>query len=510
MLVANNLVLGGNQIVVVQQINMINNVKVCDYARYIRSSFKIDSEIKPPWAFFFNDKVRLRQGWKIHVSAVPNEALDIIDVIAPILVKEKIPFKVVRGTKEHLMINSGLPVETALGKFMTIYPKSDRNSIKLALKLSEITDNMHGPNIPTDIKIGNIVYVRYGAFKPYKKIDRFGRSILFIRGPDGKLYEDNRAVPFRPPFPINIPAEFVKKSSSFIYPDKERKGNYNATIVGNKYLIVEIIRSRITGSIFGAIDTNLFPVIRPVMLKQAKKYCIPDKIGGDALTRLKNQEKFHLYLSNKIPVPRTDGFFEENDIGYLPIDYIKGKTILNYIENFYFNHSFKSVKELNSRKKIIITSIVDILARLHALKVVHGDFNPQNLIIDKNDVIWIIDFESAHFEDEPSPNNGTGTPGFNSPQQRKKGETEMSDDVYSLGATILYILTGLHPETTCYSSNKEGLFLISSRNIFSKKLAKILALCLSEDWKKRPSAMEILELIKDEVNLYDGRGENEY
>ncbi|MBU0934192.1 MAG: ankyrin repeat domain-containing protein [Spirochaetes bacterium] len=98
----------------------------------------------------------------------------------------------------------------------------------------------------------------------------------------------------------------------------------------------------------------------------------------------------------------------------------------------------------------IFTNVIKILAYLHSLHppVIHRDINPKNLLLDKNGNVYLIDF---YFASNPWTDQAVssaifvGTPGYTIIEQYTNA-ISLSEDVYSLGATVLFLLTGRNPD----------------------------------------------------------------
>lgn len=112
------------------------------------------------------------QGWKLHLSTILTEAEQLIRVTVPLLFERDIYFKITKDDKILTLLNEGLLGSTQIGKFMTIYPANDYQANEIALIYADITRGFHGPVIITDLRLGDIVYSRYGSFNPIIKFDR--------------------------------------------------------------------------------------------------------------------------------------------------------------------------------------------------------------------------------------------------------------------------------------------------------------------------------------------------
>ena len=89
------------------------------------------------------------QGWKLHVSATIFNARTILKKILPVLLEQKISFKIISDEKNLLLLNSGEVASQQAGKFITIYPNNDDVSVKLGVELDNICHNFFSPEIVT-------------------------------------------------------------------------------------------------------------------------------------------------------------------------------------------------------------------------------------------------------------------------------------------------------------------------------------------------------------------------
>lgn len=109
-----------------------------------------------------------------------------------------------------------------------------------------------------------------------------------------------------------------------------------------------------------------------------------------------------------------------------------------------------------SRVIEIAISLIQPLHYLHSLSppVVHRDISPENIILKEDDTAVLIDFGAANEYLGTATGTMVGKQCYVSPEQFK-GKASTESDLYSLGATLYYLLTGGDPTPISVSSPKE-------------------------------------------------------
>lgn len=90
------------------------------------------------------------------------------------------------------------------------------------------------------------------------------------------------------------------------------------------------------------------------------------------------------------------------------------------------------------------------LAAAHEAGLIHRDIKPSNLMCGVEGIVKLADFGIAKATDSTGTaltrtGHIIGTPDFMSPEQCRAQSLEARSDIYSLGATYYYLLTGQHP-----------------------------------------------------------------
>jgi serine/threonine protein kinase len=125
--------------------------------------------------------------------------------------------------------------------------------------------------------------------------------------------------------------------------------------------------------------------------------------------------------------------------------YIRAKTLEQYLQS---GRTFTEAEV-----KQIAKALLEILIYLHELHppVIHRDIKPSNILLGErsgNSVgqVYLVDFGSV--QTVLATENGTrtvvGTYGYMPPEQFG-GRTVAASDLYSLGATLIYLMTGKSP-----------------------------------------------------------------
>ncbi|TPX32181.1 hypothetical protein SmJEL517_g04612 [Synchytrium microbalum] len=93
-----------------------------------------------------------------------------------------------------------------------------------------------------------------------------------------------------------------------------------------------------------------------------------------------------------------------------------------------------------------ILGVIEGLEYLHSLNIIHLDLKPDNILVMYDGTIRLADFGLSGFVFEfEGDRSAGGTPGFAAPEILLGGEVTCKVDVYSMGATLLEMLTGKSP-----------------------------------------------------------------
>ncbi len=160
-------------------------------------------------------------------------------------------------------------------------------------------------------------------------------------------------------------------------------------------------------------------------------------IRKSALKQFENEARILSQLQHPQIVRLLD-FFVEDHRAYLVLEHIDGASIRTIVERS------GPLSEENTRA--LANQMCDILSYLHSQipPVVHRDFTPDNLILNTNGTLKLIDFNVAQNTESTTTGTVVGKPAYLPPEQFRGTPTTQSD-IYAMGATLYFLLTGCDP-----------------------------------------------------------------
>jgi len=436
--------------------------RLCD--RYL--SIKAPDSI---WRFsrFSNDD-DIEQGWKLHISATILSATGTLAVVAPYLKQANALFKAPSSLEELEKLNSGLYYGySQVGKFITVYPRNTSEAVSMARDLDRLTTGRGGPRIPFDSQFapGSSVYYRYGSFG-LQMPD--GSVTDALRDPDGNLVEDSRAE--KPQWIVD----------PFVQPNARPLKSSTYGLGTAPFRVVQALSQRGKGGVYQAMDLRFDPP-RPCIIKQGRAGGEISWDGRDGTSILKRERQALESLARAgIEVPVVYAKFKIDQHYYLVMEQVEGETLQTFLEKRQRRLSIRRVLEFARQ-------ISSLLARIHRAGWLWLDCKPANLILTRNGTLRPLDFEGACSIKRAVSSNWQ-TPAFKSPEIIN-GENCLSPsvDMYALGVTCYFLLTGRLPE----NSNRKSMF---GRDV-PKHLRGIIENLLSPDPHVRPRAEELTTLL---------------
>lgn len=376
------------------------------------------------WLYLSDPRMpAMEHGWKLHVSARPDDFAGTMDLLVPVLLRYTCQAKFARSTEVLDELNAGVRDPALVGKAVTVYPR-EQDVAALGRELADALAGRSGPRVLSDRRIrpDAPVYYRYGPFRA----PGASESQLAMTGPGGQRFSGRAGNRYRQP-------PWVDDPFGAAAPDPGRA----ARLVGGRYRITGGIARSPHGDVYRAEDTTTGD---RVVVKQARAYTGEDAQGVDARGRLRNERAVLAALDGLDTVPRVvdhlrhgeDEFLVTTDCG--PRDL--RRDVLEH--GPYRNDDHGPGRQVHTLARQLLAA----LDAVHARGVVMCDLKPGNVVIGPDGDCRLVDFGiSALGTDRPAG----ATPGYTLPVYRAGSPPDPSDDLYALGATLHYALTGMDP-----------------------------------------------------------------
>ena len=143
---------------------------------------------------------------------------------------------------------------------------------------------------------------------------------------------------------------------------------------------------------------------------------------------------------NHPAIPAIFDRFGEGNCHYLVMDFIEGRNLEEVLVE-------QDGPLPESRVVEIARELCDVLSYLHSFDppVIYRDMKPGNVIVKPDGHVALIDFGIARIFSPQGKATLIGTPGFAPPEQYA-GKVDQRSDIYSLAASLHYMVTGRDPE----------------------------------------------------------------
>lgn len=135
-------------------------------------------------------------------------------------------------------------------------------------------------------------------------------------------------------------------------------------------------------------------------------------------------------------------------------------------DHFYLVQEYKNAPSLGLRRsfqpeevKQIALSVLEILVYLQTRPnpIIHRDIKPENILVDEDLNAYLVDFDLAWLQEVKMPltSIASGTPGFMPPEEQLGHPLTQATDLYSLGVTLICLLSGTSSLEICQLIDKQ-------------------------------------------------------
>ena len=273
-----------------------------------------------------------------------------------------------------------------------------------------------------------------------------------------------------------------------MYPLNEKNGLKNAilekgTILRSIYLINKLVTTSHVSRIYRGknIQTQKDIIIKELLsdnLNIVEKQQIIEQFQfeSELLLRLKH-----------INLPDIEDAFDSDEKKYLVMEYIKGKKLSSIVSN---------IKEYLNEAIIIkwALELCEVIEYLHTIKpqaIIFRGLCPENIILSEQGHLKLIDFGISKLFDPKSRTLAIAKTAkmHYSPMEQYVAQTDEKSDIYSLGATLYFLITKT-PPPDAVDRIFQAMNIPSCRELnseISPELENIILKAMEVDSKKRYS-----------------------
>jgi tetratricopeptide (TPR) repeat protein/tRNA A-37 threonylcarbamoyl transferase component Bud32 len=283
-------------------------------------------------------------------------------------------------------------------------------------------------------------------------------------------------------------SRFCQRCSATLLFDHTTETLPEQTLISGRYQLEARVGQGGMGAVYKAFDTRFNN--RPIAIKEMSRNGLSALQIQEAEDAFERESRILADLLHP-NLPRIYDHFTENERSYLVMDFIEGQTLEDYLEKA--NGSPLPLDQVIEWGE----QVCDVLSYLHnhPPPIIFRDLKPANVMISESGHVFLIDFGIARFF-KPGQSHDTvalGSPGFAAPEQYGKAQSSPRSDIYSLGALLHCLLTGVDP-------SEQPFFFkpVTQLNpAIPPILEELLQQMLEMDAQKRPaSAQDVLKVLR--------------
>lgn len=267
-------------------------------------------------------------------------------------------------------------------------------------------------------------------------------------------------------------------------------------LLHDRYIVLEKVGTGGFGAVYKARDArnqNRLVAIKAIELDtlSASQAIEATDTFNRELSMLSSLDHWHL--------PRVYEHFLDETHWYLVMDFIAGEPLDEYLQQIE-----QTCLPLNEVIDIGL-QLCDVLRYLHQLKppIIFRDVKPANIMRTPGGHLYLIDFGIARrFKRGQAKDTAPlGSPGFAAPEQYGKAQTSPRSDIYGLGATLYFLLTGHDPANTPFNLPAISTFCPS----LPEPLVELITSMLALDVYDRPESVLAVQQVLARYALPDTR-----
>ncbi len=226
----------------------------------------------------------------------------------------------------------------------------------------------------------------------------------------------------------------------------------------------------------------------PIVLKE---FVVSDSLNDEArrkaLAMFKNEASVLAKLDHP-DIAKIYDHFVEDGRHYMTLQYIQGEDLRRLVAR---RGPISERRVAQWMRQMLL--VLNYLGK-QSPPIVHRDLTPENIVMRPKGNLALIDFGAANEFIGTATGTVVGKQGYISPEQFR-GKAEPKSDVYSLGCTVHFLLTGREPEALMQSCPQK------LNKQITDNLNDLIMQLTSQNTEERPSAAEALKTL-EMVGLY--------
>jgi len=266
------------------------------------------------------------------------------------------------------------------------------------------------------------------------------------------------------------------------------------TILNSRYIVMQVLGFGGFGAVYLAIDQRLGN--RKVAVKELLQ------TEPAIVQQFKTEAKILATLSHTA-LPKAYDWFKQfgSDRYYLVMEFIDGVSLWNLVRQKGMMTPLTAMQ--------IFDPVLDAVAYLHSQNppIIHRDIKPSNILLTRDRKVYLVDFGIAKVggSGQKTATGAQGvTPGFSPPEQYLgSGETDVRSDIYSLGATLYFMLTAKVPPDATERLQRVSLTSVSDINPeVPSSMAQAITIAMSLSKEERfDSVKEFRDALRGEIRV---------
>ncbi|KAB8330069.1 serine/threonine protein kinase [Scytonema tolypothrichoides VB-61278] len=268
-------------------------------------------------------------------------------------------------------------------------------------------------------------------------------------------------------------------------------------VLRDRYRVIKPLAQGGFGTTFLAQDEAL-PGQPSCVIKQLRSSEVTPMLVQMARSLFETEAVTLGKIGNHPQIPRLLDYFEEHEQFYLVQEYIHGMTLQQEVKQ---NGVFGEVGV-----KQFLSEILPLLQYIHECKMIHCDIKPANIVRRAQDgKLVLIDFgavknQVSQLANQPEQRALTayaiGTPGF-APVEQMVLRPVFASDIYAVGVTCIYLLTGKFPKDLDYNPRTGEMLwkqLVQTSDQLSVVLRKMLEVSVHNRYQSVEQVLKALDL----------------